>query len=65
MPHLKTVPVAYVSGSILIATSRSSFVSVARYTSPIPPTPIWAAIRGGCQESGPSESRLIIGGPLS
>jgi len=30
-------------GSTLIATWRFRFVSVARYTSPIPPTPIWAA----------------------
>ena len=28
----------------LIATSRFSFVSLARYTSPMPPTPIWAVI---------------------
>ena len=31
----------------MTATSRFSFVSVARYTSPIPPTPIWAAISYG------------------
>jgi hypothetical protein len=28
--------------STLTATWRFTFVSVARYTSPIPPTPIWA-----------------------
>ena len=33
-----------VRGSTLIATSRSSFVSVARYTSPIPPAPRGATI---------------------
>jgi hypothetical protein len=33
------------AGSTLIATSRPSFVSVARYTSPIPPAPIAAVIR--------------------
>ncbi len=33
------------AGSTLIATSRLSFVSVARYTSPIPPAPIAAVIR--------------------
>jgi hypothetical protein len=35
---------AIASGSTLIATCRARFVSVARYTSPIPPAPIWAAI---------------------
>jgi hypothetical protein len=33
------------AGSTLIATSRPSFVSVARYTSPMPPAPIAAVIR--------------------
>ena len=32
------------SGSTLIATSRPSFVSVARYTSPMPPAPTGARI---------------------
>ena len=32
------------SGRILMATSRSSFVSRARYTSPIPPAPMGARI---------------------
>jgi hypothetical protein len=32
-------------GRTLRATSRPSFVSVARYTSPIPPAPIAAVIR--------------------
>ena len=33
------------SGSTLAATSRPSFVSVARQTSPIPPAPILAVMR--------------------
>ncbi len=33
---------AKAAGRSLIATSRPSFVSVARYTSPIPPAPIGA-----------------------
>ncbi len=32
-------------GRTLIATSRPSFVSVARYTSPIPPAPMAPVIR--------------------
>ena len=36
---------ATAAGSILIATSRPSFVSVARYTSPIPPAPMAAVMR--------------------
>src|SRR5207344_1201651 len=38
---------ANASGRILIATSRSSFVSRARYTWPIPPSPISAATSYG------------------
>ncbi len=34
-------------GSTFTATSRFSFVSVARYTSPIPPSPIWAVTSYG------------------
>jgi hypothetical protein len=33
------------AGSTLMATSRPSFASVARYTSPMPPAPIAAVIR--------------------
>ena len=33
------------AGSTLSATSRPSLVSVARYTSPIPPAPIAAVMR--------------------
>jgi hypothetical protein len=36
--------VASDGGRILIATWRFSFVSVARNTCPIPPSPIWAVI---------------------
>ncbi len=36
---------AKASGSSLTATSRPSFVSVARYTSPMPPAPSAAVIR--------------------
>ena len=36
-------------GNTLITTSRSSFISRARYTSPILPTPIWAGRRIGEQ----------------
>ena len=45
--------------------SGDSFVSLARYTSPIPPTPICAVIAyepRRVPESGPSELGLIIGG---
>ena len=38
---------AKASGRILIATCRPRLVSVARYTSPMPPTPIWAVISYG------------------
>ena len=41
------------SGRTLIATWRLSFVSLARYTSPMPPAPIAVTIRrgrGGCRE---------------
>src|SRR5262245_32936458 len=38
---------AKASGRILIATSRWSFVSRARYTSPMPPAPIWSVISYG------------------
>ena len=38
---------AKASGRTLIATWRPRFVSVARYTSPMPPTPIWAVISYG------------------
>ncbi len=38
---------ASAAGSTFTATSRFSLVSVARYTSPIPPTPIWAVISYG------------------
>ena len=34
-------------GSTLMATARFRLVSVARYTSPIPPTPIWAVTSYG------------------
>ena len=37
--------VAKAGGRILIATSRSSFVSRARYTSPMPPTPSRLSMR--------------------
>jgi hypothetical protein len=35
---------ANASGKIFSATSRSNFVSRARYTSPMPPAPIFAVI---------------------
>ena len=38
---------ATLSGSTLIATSRPSRASVARYTSPIPPAPSWDTMRNG------------------
>jgi hypothetical protein len=58
------------SGSTLIATWRFSLVSVARYTSPIPPTPIWATTSYGpmqvpegrdTRESRRDTGRLIRG----
>ena len=48
---IKVLPAAFAAGSCanaagrtLIATSRPSLVSFARYTSPIPPTPMAAVI---------------------
>src|ERR1700682_6120804 len=43
------------SGSTLIATSRSSFLSRARYTSPIPPAPMGERISDGARRV-PGES---------
>jgi hypothetical protein len=38
---------AIASGSTLMATCRPRFGSVARYTSPMPPAPIWPVISYG------------------
>ena len=49
---------ASATGSTLIAASRPSFVSVARYTSPMPPAPI-AAVTPVVRASGRSLTRLL------
>ena len=45
-----------------MATARFRFVSVARYTSPMPPTPSWAPIsygRVGCQGAAPFQEGIL------
>src|SRR5580658_6144475 len=50
---------ARAAGRILIATSRSSLVSRARYTSPIPPAPIGARISYG-PSLAPTDSGICV-----
>ena len=42
------------SGRTLMATARFRFVSVARYTSPMPPAPSWSRLGTDRVEPGPS-----------